>query len=62
MRAAQALVAAGFTNVIDQRAGWDGARDSFGQVTEPGWSRARGLAQREWGAGRPRLRRLSRAK
>jgi rhodanese-related sulfurtransferase len=40
LRAAQALVGAGFTNVIDQRAGWDGARDAFGQVSEPGWSRA----------------------
>ena len=39
LRAAQALVAAGFTNVLDQRAGWDGARDPFGQVSEPGWSR-----------------------
>jgi rhodanese-related sulfurtransferase len=40
LRAAQALVDAGFGNVIDQRAGWDGARDAFGQVTEPGWSKA----------------------
>jgi len=39
LRAAQALVAEGFTNVLDQRAGWDGARNPFGQVTEPGWSR-----------------------
>ncbi|MGH7269549.1 MAG: rhodanese-like domain-containing protein [Polyangiaceae bacterium] len=38
MRAAQALVADGFTSVVDQRAGWDGGRDPFGQV-EPGWSR-----------------------
>jgi rhodanese-related sulfurtransferase len=38
-RAAQALLAEGYTNVADQRAGWDGARNSFGQVTEPGWSR-----------------------
>jgi rhodanese-related sulfurtransferase len=39
-RAAQALTAEGYTSILDQRAGWDGARDSFGQVTEPGWSRA----------------------
>jgi rhodanese-related sulfurtransferase len=39
LRAAQALVGAGFSNVIDQRAGWDGARDAFGQMGEPGWSR-----------------------
>jgi rhodanese-related sulfurtransferase len=40
LRAAQALLGAGFANVLDQRAGWDGARNAFGQVTEPGWSRA----------------------
>ncbi len=39
LRAAQALAADGFTQILDQRAGWDGARDSFGQVAEPGWSR-----------------------
>jgi rhodanese-related sulfurtransferase len=37
LRAAQALVAAGFTDVVDQRAGWDGARSPFGQVVEKGW-------------------------
>ncbi|WP_394824028.1 rhodanese-like domain-containing protein [Pendulispora albinea] len=40
LRAAHALLAAGFTDVIDQRAGWDGVRDPFGQLTEPGWVRA----------------------
>ncbi len=40
LRAARALLEAGFTDVIDQRAGWDGARDAFGQLSEPGWSRA----------------------
>lgn len=44
LRAANALIAAGFTNVLDQRAGFDAARGSFGEVTEPGWSRA-GLPQ-----------------
>lgn len=39
LRAAKALTAAGFTNIVDQRAGWDAARDEFGQVSEPGWSR-----------------------
>jgi rhodanese-related sulfurtransferase len=39
LRAAQVLAAEGFTQVVDQRAGWDGARDPFGQVIEPGWSR-----------------------
>jgi rhodanese-related sulfurtransferase len=36
-KAAAALVGDGYTDVIDQRAGWDGARDGFGKVTEPGW-------------------------
>ena len=40
IRAAQILADAGFACVLEQRAGWDGARDAFGQVTEPGWSRA----------------------
>jgi rhodanese-related sulfurtransferase len=40
LRAAQVLLGQGYTNVLDQRAGWDGARDAFGQVSEPGWSRA----------------------
>ena len=39
LRAAKALSAAGFTNIVDQLAGWDGARDDFGQMSEPGWSR-----------------------
>src|SRR5258708_2267657 len=38
-KAAQLLAAQGFTNLIDQRAGWDGARNAFGQMTDPGWSR-----------------------
>jgi rhodanese-related sulfurtransferase len=40
LRAAHVLLAEGFTTVVDQRAGWDGARNPFGQVSEPGWSRA----------------------
>ena len=39
-RAARELALAGFTRVLEQRAGWDGARGSFGELTEPGWSRA----------------------
>lgn len=35
--AADALVAAGFTDVRDQLAGWGGARDAFGKAIEPGW-------------------------
>ncbi len=45
LRAAQALLAAGFTDVVDQRAGWDGVRDAFGKVTEAGWSSAGLLAE-----------------
>lgn len=37
-KAAAALVAAGFTDIVDQRAGWDGVRDGFGKLTEKGWS------------------------
>ena len=39
MRAADILVASGFARVFDQRAGWDGVRDAFGRVVEPGWAR-----------------------
>jgi rhodanese-related sulfurtransferase len=40
MRAAEAMIAAGYTGVVDQRAGFDGTRDAFGQVTEAGWGQA----------------------
>lgn len=40
LRAAEALMGAGFANVVDQRAGHSGARDPFGQVQEPGWESA----------------------
>lgn len=40
MKAATMLVAAGFTDVVDQRAGWSGAADPFGKGIEPGWSAA----------------------
>jgi len=35
--ASAALQAAGFTNVLEQRAGMAGARDPFGGLIEPGW-------------------------
>ncbi len=38
LRAAQMLLDAGFTDVIDQRAGFDGAPGAFG-ATDPGWSK-----------------------
>lgn len=42
MKAATALVAAGFTDVVDQRAGFSGATDPYGRVAEAGWA-AEGL-------------------
>jgi rhodanese-related sulfurtransferase len=40
--AAEALSAAGYTTVVEQRAGFEGARDAFGRVVDIGW-RAAGL-------------------
>jgi rhodanese-related sulfurtransferase len=40
LRAAGVLEGAGFTSVIDQRAGWGGTRDPFGRVTEEGWAKS----------------------
>ena len=37
LRAAEALLSAGYADVVDQRAGFGGARNPFGQVEEPGW-------------------------
>ncbi len=42
LRAAELLAAAGFTQVVEQRAGLEGVKDPFGRVREPGW-RAVGL-------------------
>jgi len=39
LRAAKALLDEGFSEILEQRAGWDGARSPFGQIVEPGWSR-----------------------
>jgi rhodanese-related sulfurtransferase len=38
--AAELLLGAGFTDVIDQRAGMEGARGGFGAVAEKGWAGA----------------------
>jgi rhodanese-related sulfurtransferase len=40
LRATETLASSGFTCVVEQRAGWDGVRDAFGQLIEPGWWRA----------------------
>ena len=42
LRALQWLSKAGFTDVVDQRAGMDGARTPFGGLAEKGWA-AEGL-------------------
>lgn len=38
-RAAEMLLAAGFANVVEQHAGWDGSKDAHGRLLEPGWAR-----------------------
>jgi rhodanese-related sulfurtransferase len=40
IKAAEMMTNAGYTGVIDQRAGFDGPRDAFGTLTEKGWSPA----------------------
>jgi rhodanese-related sulfurtransferase len=39
MQAARALLAAGFTNVLEMRTGWEATYGPFGEIKEPGWSR-----------------------
>jgi rhodanese-related sulfurtransferase len=38
--AAGLLLAAGYCDVVEQRAGYEGTRDPFGRSTEPGWRAA----------------------
>lgn len=38
LKAAQLLEAAGYQHIVDQRAGFGGARDQAGRVTEAGWA------------------------
>jgi rhodanese-related sulfurtransferase len=40
MAAAQLLIDAGFTHLLEQRAGFGGIRDAFGGVAEHGWQGA----------------------
>ena len=42
LKAAEVLLQAGFTNVVDMRGGFGGETDQFGRVTFPGWA-PRGL-------------------
>ena len=37
LRAAEQLKVAGFSNVVDQKAGWAGATDQFGRIAAEGW-------------------------
>ena len=37
LKAAQQLLGAGYQDVVDMRAGWDGGKDDFGRP-DPGWS------------------------
>lgn len=60
LKAIHQLVAEGYTELVDQRAGFDAARDAFGQIVEPGWKSA-GLpvetgkgGERSWEALRAR--------
>jgi rhodanese-related sulfurtransferase len=59
-KAAAALVAAGYTNVVDQRAGFEGVRDPFGALTDPGW-RPLGLPTATEAPGRSYLELAGRA-
>jgi rhodanese-related sulfurtransferase len=43
LRAAEVLLGAGFTDVVEQRGGMEGARGPFGNLVVPGWIEA-GLA------------------
>ncbi len=49
LKAVTELLGAGYTALVDQRAGFDGARNSFGKVTEDGWSQ-KGLPVETGGA------------
>jgi rhodanese-related sulfurtransferase len=40
MKAAEMMIGAGYTNIIDQRAGFEGPRDAFGALSEKGWGPA----------------------
>jgi rhodanese-related sulfurtransferase len=39
VRAAEALAASGFADVVEQRAGFEGSRGTFGELREAGWER-----------------------
>ena len=37
MKALRMLQEVGYTNLLEQRAGWEGARGTFGELAEQGW-------------------------
>lgn len=52
LTAAQLLIGAGFSNVVEQRAGFSGVRDAFGSVVDVGWQAAGLPVSRELEPGR----------
>lgn len=40
LAAAEKLIDQGYSQIIEQRAGFAGSKDAFGGVSEPGWQRA----------------------
>jgi rhodanese-related sulfurtransferase len=47
VRAAEALARAGFAEVVEQRAGFEGSRGTFGELREAGWEREGLAVERE---------------
>lgn len=60
LRAAAMLIGVGYSAIVEQRAGFEGTRDTFGGVVEPGWRAlclpwsADALPGRSWDALRQR--------
>jgi rhodanese-related sulfurtransferase len=52
LRAAELLTSEGYLEIVDQRAGWDGARDPFGRVVDAGWSQSQLPIEAEAAPGR----------
>ncbi|HSQ63166.1 MAG TPA: rhodanese-like domain-containing protein [Polyangiaceae bacterium] len=47
VRAAELLASAGFSEVVEQRAGFEGSRGAFGELREAGWEREGLAVERE---------------
>ena len=58
MKAAELLLASGFSNVVDMRGGFGGETDQVGRMTFPGWA-PRGLPTSQEGAPEDRYENLS---